>query len=360
MKQNDRLRNIRPILILAFAWAVFFIKSSTGQSWLTFLAIPALIMCTLVAVHHAEVIALRVGEPFGTLVLALSVTILEVSLIISMMFASGAEGATLARDTVYAAIMIILTGMVGLSLLAGGIKFHQQRFALLGVNAVITVLLAISVLTLILPNYTESVKGAYYSNKQLVFVSIVSLVLYGSFIFVQNFKHKDLFLTTSEDITDPEIARPSAKASLFSLLMLLLCLGAVILLAKSLAPDLDVLIHRLNAPTSLAGIIIACIILLPEGLSAYRAASKDRLQTSLNLSLGSALASICLTIPVVAAFSIYFNIPLELGLDSKSTLLLILALLVSMLSFSTGKTITLQGVVLLVIFATYIFMTVVP
>lgn len=348
------------LLVPAAAWAIFAFKHAYHEPLLNIVAIPALIICTIEAVHHAEVIAHRLGEPFGSLVLALSVTIIEVSLIITMMLASGPEGSVLARDTVFAAIMIILTGMIGLSLLTGAIKFGEQSFGLQGINAVITVLLAISVLALILPNYTTSVQGPHYSKKQLVFISIVSLILYASFVFVQNFKHKELFLPSGENSDERTIEKPSGKAALFSFILLLVCLGAVIMLAESLAPDLENLIERMHAPHSLAGIVIAFIILLPEGLSAYRAASRNQLQTSLNLSLGSALASICLTIPAVAFFSILYHIPLELGLDSKSMVLFVLALLVVMLSFSTGKTIMLQGLVLLMIFAAYIFMTIFP
>jgi len=362
MEVRSKSRLTKHILIPVAAWIIFALKHGYHEPWLNILAIPALLICTIEAVHHAEVLAHRLGEPFGSLVLALSVTIIEVSLIITMMLASGPEGSVLARDTVFAAIMIILTGMIGVSLLIGAIKFREQQFGLQGINAIITTLLAISVLTLILPNYTASVTGSYYSKKQLVFVAIASLVLYGSFVFVQNFKHKELFLPADEPGKEegPTIARPSAKAALISFGLLFICLGAVIMLAESLAPDLENLIDRMHAPHSLAGVIIACVILLPEGLSAFKAASRNQLQRSLNLSLGSALASICLTIPVVAVFSICYNIPLELGLDSKSTVLFVLALLIVMLSFSIGKTIMLQGLVLLVIFAAYIFMTIFP
>lgn len=357
---SSKFFSAKMILIPAGAWLVFFLKHSFQTPLLNILAIPALILCTLEAVHHAEVIALRIGQPFGSLVLALAVTTIEVSLIISLMLAMGSEGSTLARDTVFAAIMIILTGMIGISLLVGGIKFREQSFGLQGINSTITILLAISVLTLILPNYTLSVKGPYYSEKQLIFVSIVSLILYGSFIFVQNFTHKELFVIEGDKVEDSNIRQPTPKEALISFIFLFICLGGIIMLAESLAPDLEVLIDRFHAPRSLAGIIIACIILLPEGLSSYKAANRDQLQISLNLSLGSALASICLTIPTVAIFSLSNHIPLALGLNASSTVLFLLALLVVMLSFSLGKTIMLQGVVLLMIFAAYIFMTVFP
>jgi Ca2+:H+ antiporter len=360
MSISPKFLSIKSFLIPVVAWIIFYLRHLSHSPLLIILAFPALIACTLEAVHHAEVIAHRVGQPFGALVLALAVTVIEVSLVISLMLASGQDGSTLARDTVFAAIMIILTGMIGISLLTGAMKFREQSFDLQGINSIITVLLAISVLTLILPNYTKTVSGPYYSERQLIFVSVVSLILYASFIFVQNFKHKELFLSKEERKQNSQHDRPTAKNSFICLGLLIFCLGAVIMLAESLSPDLDDLIDGLHAPHSLAGIIIASIILLPEGISAYKAANRGQLQTSLNLSLGSALASICLTIPTVAIFSIVYHIPLELGLDSKSTVIFILALLVIILSFSVGRTIILQGVVLLMIFATYIFMTVIP
>lgn len=344
----------------ALAWAVFFWKYNAGGVLPTILCIPALVHCTLQGVHHAEVIAHRIGEPFGSLVLALAVTLIEVALIISMMVSSGPDGGTLARDTVFAAVMIILTAMIGTSLLAGSMKFGEQTYKLQGINSVLTVLLPIAVLTMVLPNFTLSAKGPYYSNHQLVYISIVSLVLYGSFVFVQNFRHKDFFINPVAKKETEEEVKPSKKEALSSLLLLFICLGAVIMLAKALAPDLDTLIERMNAPRSLAGIVIAMIILLPEGLSAYRAARRDELQTSLNLALGSALASICLTIPSVAVFSIIYKIPLELGLDAKSIIMFTLSFLVVSLSFKTGKTIILQGIVLLVIFFSYVFLTIFP
>ncbi|MEN9571531.1 MAG: hypothetical protein RL172_2762 [Bacteroidota bacterium] len=360
MQPKSTLPSLKYILIPILCWIVFFIKHTYHFSWLNVLAVPALLMCTLQAVHHAEVIAHRVGEPFGTLVLALAVTIIEVSLIISMMMASGPDGSALARDTVFAAIMIIITGMIGISLLSGGIRHREQSFGMQGVTTYLITLLAVSVLTLILPNYTTTIPGPYYSVKQLVFVAIVSLLLYASFIFVQNFKHKDLFVdevATEEEDTEP---KPSKKEAIWSFVLLFVCLGAVIMLAESLAPDLEDLIDRWNAPHSLVGIIIAIVVLLPEGLSAFKAASGNKLQKSLNLSLGSALASICLSIPTVTFFSIVYDLPLTLGIDARSSVIFLLAMLVLMLSFRTGKTIILQGIVLLLIFFTYIFMTIFP
>jgi Ca2+:H+ antiporter len=327
--------------------------------WLIPMA-AGLVGSVLAAVHHAEVIAHRVGQPFGVLVLAIAVTVIEVALIVSLMFAGGDEG--LARDTVFAAVMIILNGMVGICLLIGGIKYRVQKFELEGVRSTLTVLVSISVLTLILPNYTSSTDGPEYSNAQLLFVGIVTLVLYATFVIVQNIRNRDFFLSESEKQDEQEAAEhpPTRRATISSFLLLLVCLVAVVLIAKALSPDLDRLVDRLNAPHSLVGVIIAMIVLLPESVAAIRAARNNHLQKALNLSLGSAVASIGLTIPTVSAVSIFTGLPLALGLDIKSTMLFFLTLLVVAISLSTGRTTILQGMVLLVLFAVYLFMIIFP
>jgi Ca2+:H+ antiporter len=315
----------------------------------------------LAAVHHAEVVAHRVGEPLGTLVLAAAVTAIEVALIVTLMLAGGAATSTLARDTVFATVMIILNGIVGICLLVGGNRFGEQRFGLLGVSAALSSLAAIIVLTLILPNYTTTVPGPTYSAAQLGFVAVVSLVLYGTFLFVQTIRHRDYFLPP-EAVGDEAVhaAPPSSAVAALSALLLMVGLGAVVLLAKAISPQIEAGVVAAGAPNELVGVIIAAIVLLPEGLAALRAARLNRLQTSLNLALGSALASIGLSIPAVAIVSIVNDWPLTLGIDPKSTVLLLLTLMVSTLSLGTGRTTVLQGAVHLVIFAVYLFMTVFP
>ncbi|MGQ0622657.1 MAG: calcium:proton antiporter [Panacagrimonas sp.] len=327
----------------------------------SFLLGLALFGGVLAAVHHAEVVAHRVGEPYGTLVLAVAVTVIEVALIVSLMLAGGPETAALARDTVFAAVMIILNGIVGLCLLMGGSRFGEQRFGLLGVNASLATLAAIVVLTLVLPNYTTTVPGPYYSPIQLGFVAVVSLMLYGTFVFVQAVRHRDYFLPSDAHASEETHAQPptSGMAAL-SAALLLACLGAVVMLAKSISPIVEKAVIDAGAPNTLVGIIIAAIVLLPEGLAALRAARSNRLQTSLNLALGSALASIGLTIPAVAVVSLLTGWTLTLGIDVKSSVLLLLSLLVATLSLGTGRTTVLQGVVHLVIFAVYLFTAVVP
>lgn len=343
------------------AWLLFFGKSFSLGSWYSFLLAFALVGAVMAAVHHAEVIAHRVGEPFGTLILAIAITVIEVSLIVSLMLAGGADTSELARDTVFAAVMILLTAIIGLCLLLGGIRFKEQLFGRHGVGAALVTLTAICVLTLILPNYTTSVLGPVYSSGQLIFIALVCLVLYGTFVAVQTVRHRDYFLPPkAEHDTRVHAAPPTNTVTLLSLLLLVACLGAVVLLAKSLSPALEQGVVQLGAPKSLVGVIVAAVILLPEGLAALRAARKNRLQTSLNLALGSALASIGLTIPAVAIVSLLTGLTVTLGIDTKSTVLLLLSLFTIMLSFGTGRTNILQGVVLLVIFAVYLFMTIIP
>ncbi len=333
---------------------------AAGTFFTVFLTI-GMLACVLAAVHHAEVIAHRLGEPYGTLVLAVAVTIIEVALIVSLMLSGGPATTALARDTVFAAVMIILNGMVGLCLLVGGSRHGEQSFGQYGVSASLATLAAIAVLTMVLPNYTTTVPGPYYSVSQLVFIAVVSVVLYGTFVLVQTVRHRGYFLPEDAAVdVKNHAAPPSTGVALASLGLLLTCLGAVVLLAKALAPVIESVVSQAGAPKAVVGVIIAAVVLLPEGLAALRAARANRLQTSLNLALGSALASIGLTIPAVAMVSIATGWTLTLGLDAKSSILLMLSLLVTTLSLGTGRTTVLQGVVHLVIFATYLFTTVIP
>jgi Ca2+:H+ antiporter len=353
--------SIWTILAPVIAWLLYFIAPASLTSLFALLLGVSLIAAVIAAVHHAEVIAHRIGEPYGTLVLAIAVTIIEVSLIVSLTLAGGPDTAALARDTVFAAVMIILTGMIGLCLLAGGVRFGEQVFGRHGVSSALVTLMAITVLTLILPNYTTSVPGPYYNTSQLIFVAVISLVLYGTFVLVQAVRHRDYFLPPIGEKDEESHAEPPTKrVALLSTFFLLLCLGVVVLLAKALSPTIEKGVMNIGAPKSLVGIIVAFVILLPEGFAALRAARKNRLQTSLNLALGSALASIGLTIPAVAIVSVVTGFPVTLGIDAKSMVLLILSLFTIILSFGTGRTTILQGIVLLVVFAVYLFTTIVP
>jgi len=312
------------------------------------------------AVHHAEVVAHRVGEPFGTLVLALAVTLIEVALIVSLMIAGGEHAAALARDTIFAAVMIILNGIIGLCLLVGGIRHREQAFSLDGVSVALVALATIVILTLVFPNYTVTIPGPIYAPSQLRSIAIVTLVIYGAFIFEQTFANRPYFLHRETEGSAEKPVKPGNGATALSSVLLLICLATVVLLAKKLAPSLEALVLRMGAPNALVGVIIAAIVLLPEGLAAVQAAYRNRLQTGLNLALGSALASVGLTIPAVSFLSLYMNSRLVLGIDKESSVLLTLSLFVTALALRTGRTIILHGVVLLVIFVVYLFTTVVP
>ena len=326
--------------------------------WFATLEAFALIAAVFAAVYHAEVVAHKVGEPFGSLVLAMAVTIIEVALIVSVMIGGGAETSALARDTVFAAVMIVCNGIVGLCLLAGGMRHREQGFQMQGANAALSVLIALTMLTMVLPNVTSTTPGPTFSAAQLGFAALVSLILYCSFLFVQTVRHRDYFLPlgASEEHCDP----PPNRVALTSGGLLMFSLIAVVGLAKALTPVLEKGVASAGAPKGVVGIVIAGIVLLPEGLAALRAARANRLQTSMNLALGSVLATIGLTIPAVAAVSILLHKPLTLGLMSKEVVLLVTTQLVSVLTLGTGRTTVLQGVVHLVLFATFLFLSVIP
>ncbi|MDY6949829.1 MAG: ionic transporter y4hA [Pseudomonadota bacterium] len=328
----------------------------------TTVAVVLLFGCVLSAVHQAEVVAHRIGEPFGTLVLAVAVTVIEVSLIVSIMLSDNGEASSsLARDTVFAAIMIILNFIVGICILTGGVHHHEQQFTLKGVNAALCVLVAMATFSLVLPNYTASTSGPTLSTPQLVFVAAVSLILYLTFVMVQTIRHRDYFLPAeapaAEDVHAPP---PPNRTAVAAFAVMLVALVVVVLLAKALSATVETAVLGAGLPLTIVGVVIAALVLAPESLAAYRAARLNRLQTSLNLALGSALATIGLTIPSVAVVSLFLDLPLTLGLDPKSLVLLLLSVFVTSLTLATGRTTVLQGTVHLVIFATYLFVSVVP
>src|SRR5690242_8946089 len=345
-----------------FAWVILLITAfaAAGGGFIQASAGIILIPTVFAAVHHAEVVAHRSGEPFGTLVLAVAVTVIEVALIVSVVIAAPAEKAGLARDTVFAAVMIVCNGIVGLCLLWGGARHHEQGFQVHGASTALAVLAALTILTLVLPNLTTSTPGPQLAQSQLIFEGIISLLLYGAFVFVQTVRHRDYFLPVRGGNEETHALPPSNAAALTSVGILLAALVAIVGLAKALTPTIELGVASLNASEAVVGIVIATLVLLPEGLAALRAAQANRLQTSLNLALGSALASIGLTIPAVATVSIVLQKPLELGLNEKEEVLLLLTLVVNIITLGTGRTTVLQGVVHLVIFAVFLFFAVVP
>lgn len=343
------------------AWAAFGLGILvTGQSWTIAVMAVALAGAVFAAVHHAEVVAHKVGEPFGTLVLAIAVTVIEVALIVSVMLSSGPEKAALARDTVFAAVMIICNGIVGVCLFVGALHHREQAFQAPGANAAMAILVTLLGLTMVLPNFTSTTPGPVLSSSQLAFSGVMSLVLYGCFVFVQTIRHRDYFLVDGSHDENEHAPPPPTKVAAASALLLVVCLVAVVALAKLLSPSVEKAVLDAGLPPAVVGVVIAALVLLPEGLAALRAARADRIQTSLNLALGSALASIGLTIPTVAAVFIMIAQPLELGLGAKEMVLLFLTMIVASLTLGMGRTTILQGVVHMVIFAAYLFLTIVP
>ncbi len=341
--------------------AVFYLSGWLGTSTFTNI-IGALFLfgSVLAAVHHAEVVAHKVGEPYGTVILAICITILEVGLIISFMLSGGEGALTYARDTVFAAVMLILNGILGICIWVGSRKYKEQFFITNSAPSYLVSLVVILVLTLILPNYTSTEHGPFYSEAQLVFVSLACLTVYGTFLMFQNVRHRNYFVEGTPDHTLHEADPPSARRTVLSVFLLIISLAVVIFMAKGLSPVIEAFVEHIGAPPELVGVIIAAVVLLPEGLAAIRAARNNQIQSSINLGLGSALASVGLTIPVISTVCILYDIPFVLGLDMKSIILLALSVFIVMLSLSRGKTNHLYGTVLLVNLAAYIFTVIVP
>jgi Ca2+:H+ antiporter len=342
-----------PILAVVLLVLQFFLRQN---AFIASLEAFSLIATVFAAVYHAEVVAHRVGEPFGSLVLALAVTIIEVALIVSVMITGGSDTAGLARDTIFAAVMIVCNGIEGICLLGGGLRHREQDFQLQGANAALSVLIALTTLTMVFPNVST---GRTFSEPQLIFAAIVSVVLYGSFLFIQTVRHRDYFLPVGSG-AEEHAHPPSNKVAGTSAALLLVSLVAIVGLAKLLTPTVERMVEAVGAPRSVIGIVIAALVLLPEGLAAFRASRANRLQTSMNLALGSALASIGLTIPAVAMVAVLMHQPLTLGLGPKEVVLLIVTLILSLSTLGTGRTTVLQGIVHLMLFATFLFFAIVP
>lgn len=318
----------------------------------------------LAAVHHAEVIALRVGEPFGSLVLAVAVTVIEVALIVTLMADGGDKTASLARDTVFAAVMITCNGIVGLSLLVGALRNRVAVFNAEGSGAALATVATLATLSLVLPTFTTSKPGPEFSSPQLAFAAVASLALYGLFIAVQTVRHRDYFLPVATENTpaggEEHAEPPTTRATLASLGLLFVALVAVVGDAKSVSPTIEKGVAEAGLPQAVVGVIIALLVLLPETLAAVRAAHRDRVQTSLNLGYGSAIASIGLTIPAIALASVWLEGPLLLGLGPTHMVLLALTVVVGALTIVPGRATLLQGGVHLVILAAYLFLAVSP
>ncbi len=337
------------------------------------------------AVHHAEVVAHRVGEPFGSIVLAVAVTVIEVALIVTLMVSGGPETSTLARDTVFAAVMITTNGIVGLALWIGTRHHGMAIFNAEGAGAALATVAALAGLTMVLPNFTMSRPGPEFSPAQLTFAACASLVLYALFITTQTVRHRDFFMpveeadliasgsttvaaveTITDESSDADVGvddgaeRPTGREAMKSVGLLLVALVAVVGLAKVESPAIESGVASLGFPQSFVGVVIALLVLMPEGLAAVRAARRNRVQTSLNLAYGSAMASIGLTIPAIALASIWLNGPLLLGLNPTQMVLLALTVAVGVLTVVPGRATRLQGGVHLVLFASFFFLAIYP
>ncbi|MET0557220.1 MAG: ionic transporter y4hA [Solirubrobacterales bacterium] len=331
-----------------------------------------LIGCVLAAVHHAEVVAHRVGEPFGSLLLAVAVTVIEVALIVTLMVSGKGDTATLARDTVFAAVMITCNGIVGLSVMVAALRRRTADFNAEGTATALATVATMVTLGLVLPRFTTSHPGPQYSPSQLAFAAVASVALYALFVFVQTVRHRDYFLpvagepsapagsAASPDEGDAHAEPPAEREALKSLGLLLLALVAVVGLAKLESSPIEEAVEAVGAAQSAVGALIALLVLLPEGLAAVRNARRGRVQTSFNLGFGSAMASIGLTIPAIAIASIWLDGPLVLGIDATQMVLLALTVVVGALTVLPGRATVQEGGIHLVIFAAFLFLAIHP
>lgn len=327
-----------------------------GAAFLVILVV-LMLATVLAAVHHAEEIAHRIGEPYGTLVLTLSVTVIEVSIILPMMLGRSGNPA-LARDTVFSVIMIVCNGLIGCCLVIGALRHREQEFLVQGANSYLALITTLATLTLVLPNYTTTVPGPVLSISQLAFVSVATLALYVVFLYVQTVRHTEYFVAPKAGAASTGHHRSAGPA--LTALLLIVSLAVVILLAEEFGHGIDEVLDHAGAPATVSGLIVALVVLLPEGMAAMRAAYRDDLQKSVNLALGSSLATIGLTIPCVAAAAIFLDRELVLGLAPKEMLLLLLTIITSVLTFGTGRTHVLPGLIHAVIFAAFVFLMFVP
>ncbi len=353
------------------ALAVFTLTFALlGKGWIaTALGQPVMlivllaIICSVILaaaiaiVRHADVLAHRLGEPAGTLLLTLAITGLEVAMVAFVM-STGADKPTLARDTMFAVVMLVLNGFLGLALLLGGLRHHEQRYNLQSANAFLVMILPLTVLGLILPDYTRSTPGPTLSTFQMIFLSVMSIGIYGVFLFVQNWRHRGFFMAPEEaaEAAAPELVHDSLHSTLYHAVMLGFYGLPLVLLAKQMAAPLDAVVLKFGAPPALSGFIMALLVLTPESIAAIRAALANHLQRSVNILLGSVLASIGLTIPLVITVSLVTGRALVLGVDAVDTVLLVLTLLTSILTFSLPRTNVLLGCVHLLLFGAYLML----
>ena len=344
------------MLVLAATWS--------GKPSAVVLALAAvfLVGSILAAVTHAETVAHRVGEPFGALTLAVAVTVIEVGLIVTLMVSSDTDTSSLARDTVFAAVMITCNGVVGISLLVGALRRRYAEFNAEATATALATVITVATLCFVLPEFTTSADGPEFSGEQLAFVGVASLALYGLFVFVQTVRHREAFVHALDGDAEPHDgeAMPTRREATRGLLLLLVSLVVVVGLAKVESPAIEDAVVAIGAPQSAVGVLIALLVLAPETLAAVRNARRGRIQASFNLALGSAMASIGLTIPVIAVASIWLDGPLVLGLEPTQIVLLGLTAIVSALTVLPGRATLQEGGVHLVIFGAFLFLALFP
>ncbi|PBC07636.1 calcium:proton antiporter [Mesorhizobium sp. WSM3859] len=354
-----------PVIALALALAVRASGLSVDEGSLDLRVLvgavsTAIMFITIfVVLDHAEAVARRVGEPYGTLVLTFAVTAIEVSIIVSMML-HGENNPTLARESVFSTVMITSTGVVGICLTLGGWRHRKQAIVRQGTSAYLSVLIALTVMTLILPTYTQATGPGTFSAAQLGFVSALSVLLYASFVFAQTVRHREDFVEGQEHHVSARTA--SDENILVNAVLLMAGLIGIVMLAEQVAASVEdtLVAYQVTQADSIVGALIAALVLMPEALSAIRASFKNELQRSLNVAMGSACATIGLTIPAVAAASLLTGRGLTLGLPASDAVLLVLALFICSVSFSTERTTFLTGMVHVVVFFTYVFLIFVP
>ncbi|WP_203546615.1 calcium:proton antiporter [Dyella caseinilytica] len=316
-------------------------------------------------VHEAETLAEMLGEPLGTLVLTLSIVIIEVVLISAVMLSSPGS-ATLARDTMYAVLMIVLNGVVGLGLLMGGIRHYEQTYNLKGASAYLSVIIPLTIIALVLPDFTTSTHGGTLSPVQSVMFSLLTIGLYGVFLWLQTGRHRGYFVAPDAQPIDPkemEHHRPEAidkKQLLIHFVLLLVNILPIVILSKSMAKILDYGIEATGAPAALGGIVIATLVFAPEGISALIAIRADRLTRAINLCLGAVTSTLGLTVPAVLGISLYTGHPVLLGLAPSSIVMLIATLILSSITFSNSRTTMLEGAVHLSLFVVFLVLVFSP
>lgn len=341
--------------------AVFLVKGGVwlgtnpglGFGWVLFLWLFAVMLASSFAVvRHADHLSETLREPLGTIILTLAVTSIEVMMISALML--NGNNPALARDTMFSVVMVVLGGLLGVALLTGGLKFGEQNFNLKGVNSFLGLILPLSVLSMVLPNFTSTGGDGMFSTMHSVSLIVLSLIIYGVFLAVQTIRHREFFDIVGGAQDEGVREHPSRKSVACESVMLILHLVPVVILSKKMALLLDYRIHRGGLPLELVGLVVAILILAPEGLAAIRAADHNQMQRSVNILLGSVLATIGLTVPVALTIGLLLGKPVLLGLSPSYMTLLAVTLGSCFITFGQGQTNILQGFVHLLLFAAYV------